>query len=122
LLHLDLHPENVLLGAAGPVVIDWTNATAGPPLADVAQTWVLIASSLVPGPAWQRALGTLGRDLFLDAFLAQHNRSNVLAYVPEIGRRRLLDENLRDSERRVIATMLEHLPSGRRTGSGEDVN
>ena len=27
LLHLDLHPENVILAAGGPVVVDWT----GPP-------------------------------------------------------------------------------------------
>ena len=26
LLHLDLHPDNVLLSSRGPVVIDWTNA------------------------------------------------------------------------------------------------
>ena len=31
LLHLDLHPDNVLLSARGPVVIDWTNARAGDP-------------------------------------------------------------------------------------------
>src|SRR5207249_1316855 len=26
LIHLDLHPENVILSPEGPVVIDWTNA------------------------------------------------------------------------------------------------
>jgi tRNA A-37 threonylcarbamoyl transferase component Bud32 len=31
LLHLDLHPDNVLLSTRGPVVIDWTNARAGDP-------------------------------------------------------------------------------------------
>ena len=29
-LHLDLHPMNVVLSPDGPVVIDWTNAAAGP--------------------------------------------------------------------------------------------
>jgi tRNA A-37 threonylcarbamoyl transferase component Bud32 len=29
LLHLDLHPDNVLLSRRGPVVIDWSNARAG---------------------------------------------------------------------------------------------
>jgi aminoglycoside phosphotransferase (APT) family kinase protein len=109
LLHLDLHPGNVLLSPAGPFVIDWTNAAAGPPLADVAQTWVLLASSLIPGPIWQRALGQLGRDLFLRAFLHHHQRSEVLAYLPAVARLRLCDQNLQDPERRVIARMLERL-------------
>jgi aminoglycoside phosphotransferase (APT) family kinase protein len=38
LLHLDLHPENVLLSSRGPVVIDWTNAEAGDPGLDLALT------------------------------------------------------------------------------------
>ncbi|MGK5678581.1 phosphotransferase [Actinoplanes sp. URMC 104] len=28
-IHLDLHPENVVVTAAGPVVIDWRNARDG---------------------------------------------------------------------------------------------
>ncbi len=31
IVHLDLHPGNVMLTAGGPVVIDWTNVAAGPP-------------------------------------------------------------------------------------------
>ena len=45
LLHLDLHPENVILSASGPVVIDWTNARRGDPPLDVALTWVIVATS-----------------------------------------------------------------------------
>lgn len=52
LLHLDLHPLNVIMSARGPVVIDWTNAAAGDPLLDVAVTSVLLTSPHVPGPAW----------------------------------------------------------------------
>ena len=42
LLHLDLHPMNVMLTSRGPVVIDWTNAAAGDPLTDVGLTYVLM--------------------------------------------------------------------------------
>jgi aminoglycoside phosphotransferase (APT) family kinase protein len=42
ILHLDLHPGNVMLTAGGPVVIDWTNASAGPPGADVAMAYLII--------------------------------------------------------------------------------
>ena len=34
ILHRDLHPDNVIRTAAGPVVIDWPNATEGPPERD----------------------------------------------------------------------------------------
>jgi Ser/Thr protein kinase RdoA (MazF antagonist) len=43
ILHLDLHPDNVLLTARGPVVIDWTNAAEGPADLDVALTAVILA-------------------------------------------------------------------------------
>jgi aminoglycoside phosphotransferase (APT) family kinase protein len=42
LVHLDLHPLNVMLAARGPVVIDWTNAAAGEALTDAAMTYVLL--------------------------------------------------------------------------------
>ena len=34
-VHLDLHPLNVLVGPRGPVVIDWSNASRGDPAVDV---------------------------------------------------------------------------------------
>jgi aminoglycoside phosphotransferase (APT) family kinase protein len=46
LLHLDLHPDNVMLSPGGPVVIDWPNAARGPGQADVAHTWLVLACSL----------------------------------------------------------------------------
>jgi hypothetical protein len=43
-LHLDLHPLNVLTGADGEVtgVLDWANAAAGDPGLDRARTWTLL--------------------------------------------------------------------------------
>jgi aminoglycoside phosphotransferase (APT) family kinase protein len=43
LVHLDLHPDNVMLTAGGPVVIDWRNATDGPPELDVAMAALIVA-------------------------------------------------------------------------------
>jgi hypothetical protein len=45
LLHLDLHPFNVLVDEAGAVtgVIDWANAAAGPAVLDRARTWAILA-------------------------------------------------------------------------------
>jgi aminoglycoside phosphotransferase (APT) family kinase protein len=46
-LHMDLHPDNVMIGSNGPVVIDWRNATEGSPDLDVAMTSVIVAQAAV---------------------------------------------------------------------------
>lgn len=69
LLHMDLHPLNVLMAPGGPVVIDWPNAVRGDPAVDVTLTWVLIASGEVPGGRVKAAVIGLGRKLLLDGFL-----------------------------------------------------
>jgi len=45
LLHLDLHPLNVLLDRAGDVsgVLDWANTATGPAVLDRARTWSILA-------------------------------------------------------------------------------
>ncbi|WP_433434319.1 phosphotransferase [Nonomuraea sp. CA-141351] len=46
-LHLDLHPDNVMLTHRGPVVIDWCNSQEGPPGADCAMSAMIIAQVAV---------------------------------------------------------------------------
>jgi len=71
LLHLDLHPGNVMLTARGPVVIDWTNARAGAPGADVAMAYLIMASSDVDSaPWWLRPGVRTARVVLLRQFLA----------------------------------------------------
>ena len=48
LCHGDLHPSNVILGADGPVVVDWFDASRGDPVGDVARTAILVASDPAP--------------------------------------------------------------------------
>ncbi|MFD9426761.1 MULTISPECIES: phosphotransferase [unclassified Streptomyces] len=63
ILHLDLHPENVMLTDRGPVVIDWSNTVEGPPGLDRAMSALILAQvALDPaflvagkGPAAQEA-------------------------------------------------------------------
>ncbi len=65
--HFDLHPENVLLTARGPVVIDWRNAEDGPADLDTALTALILA---------QVAIGSIEHPIrakageLLDLFLA----------------------------------------------------
>lgn len=47
-LHLDLHPGNVILTPRGPFVIDWTTAAAGDPALDLAKTIVTLATADLP--------------------------------------------------------------------------
>jgi len=72
-VHLDFHPDNVILSTRGPVVLDWTNVAAGRPEVDVALTMLIMLSvdavELVGSDASAPALGAL-RSLFLIAYLA----------------------------------------------------
>jgi aminoglycoside phosphotransferase (APT) family kinase protein len=97
LLHLDLHPANVILSPGGPVVVDWTNARRGEPTFDVVLTWVIGATST--------GLGPVGRSL-TDEFLAHFDRDELRRVLDEAAAYRLLDENLVDEERRAIRTLV----------------
>jgi uncharacterized protein (TIGR02172 family) len=44
LCHGDFHPGNILMTAHGPVIIDWTDAARGNPMADVARTRLLVST------------------------------------------------------------------------------
>jgi Ser/Thr protein kinase RdoA (MazF antagonist) len=54
-LHLDLHPLNILAGAGGEVtgVLDWANAASGDPDLDRARTWTIL--TLDPAARARRA-------------------------------------------------------------------
>ncbi|MEU0147548.1 phosphotransferase [Streptomyces sp. NPDC006288] len=43
ILHLDLHPENVVLSPEGPRVTDWLTAAEGPPALDRAMSALILA-------------------------------------------------------------------------------
>ncbi|SCF24401.1 phosphotransferase [Micromonospora mirobrigensis] len=67
ILHLDLHPANVMLTPDGPVVIDWRNTDEGPPPLDLATT-ALIAAEVAADPT--EPLAHPAHD-FLAAFLIE---------------------------------------------------
>jgi aminoglycoside phosphotransferase (APT) family kinase protein len=48
LCHGDFHPENVIFTARGPVIIDWSTATRGHPLGDLACTSRLFRTASLP--------------------------------------------------------------------------
>jgi tRNA A-37 threonylcarbamoyl transferase component Bud32 len=91
LVHYDLHPDNVLLGPDGPVLIDWTNARAGDPDADVALTWLIAETSA----------GLRGR-LFARAFRRVVGRQAIGRGFAEASAFRLADPHVTDAERVLV--------------------
>jgi uncharacterized protein (TIGR02172 family) len=48
LCHGDYHPDNVVMSTHGPIIIDWSEATSGNPLADVARTALIFRMGAPP--------------------------------------------------------------------------
>lgn len=109
LMHLDLHPDNVILTPAGPAVIDWPNAARGLAASDVTHTWIVLASSLPPGGLYRRALSRAGRSAFLHRFLRHFDRGELLERITAVGAYRLSNRTLPRSEleaiRRIVARL-----------------
>jgi aminoglycoside phosphotransferase (APT) family kinase protein len=95
LLHLDLHPGNVVLTATGPVVIDWCNAADGPPGLDAGMTALIMAQVAVGGGPHAEAARAV-----LDALLrcAPVHPDHLDAVVA----RRRVDPNLTSDERDLL--------------------
>jgi aminoglycoside phosphotransferase (APT) family kinase protein len=107
LVHFDLHPDNVLVTPRGPVVIDWSNASRGDPADDVALTWVIIATSVIPGPQPFRTLARAGRNVLLRAFLKGVDRDAARERLAEVAERRLrIDPHLLERERRALEAII----------------
>jgi aminoglycoside phosphotransferase (APT) family kinase protein len=95
LLHLDLHPDNVILTADGPVVIDWPNVAVGPPEADVADSWIILATA----PAEKSKLvARFGRGLYINAFLRACDRRAAERVLGAVAEFRLADRNTSPEE------------------------
>ena len=78
--HGDLHPDNVLLTADGPRIIDWEPAGQGTPAADVAWTVLLLHhGGIPPGTAWGvRMMVFFLRRIFLSVYLREVYRRQIV--------------------------------------------
>ena len=105
-VHLDLHPANIMLTAGGPVVIDWTNAAAGSAGADVALADLIMASADIDGLAgWLRRI-------FLRGF-RRAVRDDPGPYLAEVARYRLADANIRPHEAERVRRLAGLSPRAR---------
>jgi aminoglycoside phosphotransferase (APT) family kinase protein len=98
LLHLDLHPLNVMMGSRGPVVIDWTAACRGDPAVDVALAWVLMAAGEVPTG---RLLATIlghARSVLVKSFLRSFDVDVLKQSLTDVVAWKILDPHMSVTE------------------------
>jgi aminoglycoside phosphotransferase (APT) family kinase protein len=102
-LHGDLHPDNVLLGPRGPVVIDWTNARRGPAGFDVALVWLLLACAEIHElPPVPRLMIAMLRRRFVAAFLSAGGRELAAPHLIRAAEARLTDPNMSAAEKEAM--------------------
>lgn len=105
LLHLDLHPENVLLRDGRPVVIDWTNAGPGAPGLDVAMTALILAQLVVTDSMLASVgLGEEARDAVAEVLHAYGRRVDAPTddELDDTAMRRHRDRYQTDAERAML--------------------
>lgn len=106
-LHLDLHPLNVLMARDGPVLIDWANTARGAPATDDALTWVLLATGEPEERAALRHTFVAAfRRLFVRSYLARHDPAATRGALAHAASLRLCDPNLTEAEAADVRALL----------------
>lgn len=72
--HGDFHPGNILLSSRGPIIIDWSAATRGDAIVDIARTSVLFESANLPpdSPSHIHLLLAIARRFLHRAYLQRY--------------------------------------------------
>jgi aminoglycoside phosphotransferase (APT) family kinase protein len=107
-MHLDLHPGNIMLTGEGPVVIDWSNGAAGPPGADVAMASLIMRTSEVGdlvSPVIRTISGVV-RGQVIRRFEARVS-DDPGPYLAPVARLRLTDRNTRPSEAAKLQQIID---------------
>lgn len=114
LCHMDFHPDNVMLTPRGLMIIDWMNATSGPPMADTARTWLLLTNGgAPPGSEWMAPLIFFIRKTACDNYyqrfqqLRPFERSELDAWLLSSTAARLAEEI--PGERGSLIRIVNHL-------------
>ncbi|MFE5238609.1 MULTISPECIES: phosphotransferase [unclassified Streptomyces] len=109
IVHLDLHPENVILAAEGAMVIDWLTASEGPPALDRAMSSLILAQVSL---ALSSASGAQVRDL-LAALLSEFADDGGVpaASLDRVTALRAADPGLTERERAVLEEAAELVAS-----------
>ncbi len=113
-IHLDLHPLNVMVGPKGPFVIDWPNARRGDPDIDVGLAWVLMAAGQIPGNRVKAKLLAFGRTLLVGGFLSHFDRNVVAGHLRRIVEVKVEDPHMSVTEIAGMWKVVEQAEAARR--------
>jgi len=108
LCHGDFHPDNIIMGAERPVVIDWIDVTSGNPLADFARTAILIRFGAPPPLNPLGLIIRWGRNGFYRTYhqryfeLTHANPEDVQAWIPVVAAARL-SEGIKEEEKTLLS-------------------
>jgi len=72
--HSDFHPDNIIMSSRGPIIIDWTDATRGNSMGDLARTWLLLRLAEVPSFIAMRWLINSIRALFYSIYWKRYRQ------------------------------------------------
>ena len=109
LVHLDLHPGNVMLTGAGPVVIDWSNAAVGAAGLDAANTWLTLTAGQPEGSVVMRSVVAVGRRFFVHRFVAATDRDLATRQLPSALELRLCDTNQSPGELAAMRSLVDRV-------------
>ncbi len=115
LVHLDLHPLNVMMAPRGPVVIDWPNAAAGDGLTDVASTYVLLTCPKMPAARAVQLMAHPARLALARAFARRHRGPELDARIVTAAEWKAFDSNMDPDE---VASCLRMAGRMRRRTAG----
>jgi hypothetical protein len=98
LLHLDLHPLNVMMAPRGPVVIDWARACRGDPSVDVALAWVLMAAGEVSAGRLMGLILGRARAALVASFLGAVDLNGARQNLRDVVAWKVLDPHISPAE------------------------
>lgn len=101
-VHLDLHPINVILSPDGPVVIDWTNVASGDGSFDAAVSFVLMSAFETNG-----LRDRIGQRVLVESFRWWRGRSEVGRSLGPAAEYRLADPNVTPGEAEALRRMID---------------
>jgi hypothetical protein len=106
-MHLDLHPGNVMSTADGPMIIDWSNGAAGPPGADVAMASLIMTVSEVDDLRLPiRLIAERVRRRVVRTFEERVGHDHR-PYLVAAAKLRIVDRNVRPAEVTVLQRMID---------------
>ncbi len=105
-LHLDLHPMNMLVDGDAATIIDWTNLSAGERSFDAAVSYVMMSAFETTG--WR---ARTAQRVLVETFARAHGWGTIDATLGAAARYRLADPNVTAGERERLRRWIDRSDS-----------